>query len=79
MTRKQIAHELYIHISSLNRLIKRNNIINNNLPRYNYLKNSFTVEDEITAYIAGLFWSDGHLSKDRLTITFVKSDNLCCP
>ncbi len=74
MTRVETAHELNIHLSRLNRLMKKNKIINTNLPRHNYVKESFAIEDEISAYIAGLFWSDGHLSMDRLTITFVKTD-----
>ena len=36
MTRAETAHELNIHLSSLNRLMKKYSVINTNLPRYIY-------------------------------------------
>ena len=74
MTRKQASHKLGIHISKLNRIMREFKIKNENLPRYNLIRETFVICNELSAYIAGLFWSDGHLSMCRLTITFTKKD-----
>lgn len=75
-TNKQIAGEIGKSVSSLYRFMKEHSIYNSNLPRYNYKITRFEIVDELSAYIAGLYWSDGHLAKDCLTITFWIKDEI---
>lgn len=75
-TNKQIAVEIGKSVSSLYRFMKGHSICNSNLPRYNYKLTRFEIVDELSAYMAGLYWSDGHLAKDSLTITFWTKDEM---
>lgn len=75
-TNKQIAVEIGKSVSSLYRFMKEHFIYNSNLPRYNYKITRFEIVDELSAYIAGLYWSDGHLAEDRLTITSWTKDEI---
>lgn len=75
-TNWQIADKIRWSLSSLNRFMKKHSIYNSNLPRYNYKIQQFEITDANSAYIAGLYWSDGHLAKDRLSITFWKNDEI---
>lgn len=75
-TSKQIAEVIGTNLTWLNRFMKEHSIYHSYLPRYNYKTHRFEIADELSAYIAGLYWSDGHLAKDRLTITFWEKDEV---
>lgn len=74
MKRNAVCDKHKIHLSSLNRMLTKIKYTAPFLPKNNYLINEFKINSKISAYIAGLYWADGHLAKDRLTITFNSKD-----
>lgn len=71
----EIAGELNISMSKLNRILKNNHYVNPRLSRNNLIRATFSIEDELSAYIAGYLWADGSMSGNRLTIAVKTIDD----